>query len=215
MQVVVYAIGSPIVVDVEETCRRLGVDIVGWVRNFPAESFAPEGARISEADRVPADLLRHEFTVPLFTPRYRASAVTEARNRGFARPATLVDPTAVIASSATLGSGTYINSLVNIGGACRIGSFCFVNRGAAVGHHTEFADFVSIGPNATLAGMVRVGEGAMIGAGAVVLPRITIGANAVVAAGAVVTKPVAPNATVVGNPAQLLQGRSPGEMNTG
>src|SRR5579871_2885723 len=121
MQIVIYAIGSPIAADVEETCRRLRVDVVGWVRNFPGEIFAPEGARIAEAEHIPSDLLQHEFIVPLFTPRYRISAVAEARQRGFASPATLVDPTAVIASSVTIGPGTYVNSMANIGAACRIG----------------------------------------------------------------------------------------------
>ncbi|AMN43209.1 DapH/DapD/GlmU-related protein [Rhodoplanes sp. Z2-YC6860] len=215
MPIVIYAIGSPIVADVEETCRRLRADIVGWVRNVPGESFAPDGVQISDADRLPADLLQHDFLVPLFTSRYRISAVGEARQRGFVRPATLIDPTAVVASTAAIGPGTYVNSMVNIGAACRIGAFCFVNRGATIGHHSELDEFASVGPAATIAGMVRVGKGAMIGAGAVVLPRVTIGANAVVAAGAVVTKPVAPDTTVAGNPARLFQGPSTGEMHTG
>ncbi|HMK71578.1 MAG TPA: acetyltransferase [Xanthobacteraceae bacterium] len=186
------------------------------MRNIEGESFAPLGAKITEAEHLPYDLLQHPFTVPLFTPRYRFAAATEARQRGFSRPATVIDPTAVIASSTALGPGTYVNTSANIGAAGRIGAFCFVNRGATVGHHADIADFVSIGPGATLAGMVKVGEGAVIGAGAIVLPRIAIGANAIVAAGAVVTEPVLPDTMVAGNPAWRMREQPPqNDMPTG
>jgi len=212
MPIVIYAIGSPIVVDVAETCRRLGVEIAAWVRNVEGDSYAPQDAVVLAPARVPQALLPEEFTVPLFTPRHRLAVVTEARRLGFSRPATLVDPTAVVASTTVLGAGSYVNTMANIGAASRLGEFCFVNRSAVIGHHAEIEDFVSIGPGATLAGMTRVGRGAMIGAGAVVLPRMEIGSHAVIAAGAVVTRAVAPRTLVAGNPARLVRELAPSEI---
>lgn len=209
MPIVVYAIGSPILADVAETCQRLKLDVVAWVDNVRSGSFAPPDAAVVDANHLSPDLLKHEFVVPLFTPRHRRAAAMEARERGFSQATTLIDPTAVVASSSSLGPGSYVNTLANVGAACRIGAFCFVNRSAVIGHHADIADFVSIGPAATLAGMAQIGAGAMIGAGAVVLPRMTIGANAVVAAGAVVTRPVAPRTTVAGNPARVVRDRPP------
>src|ERR1041385_655319 len=101
MSIVVFAIGSSIVADVAETCLRLRLPVAAWVRNVAGDSFAPPGAAVVEAADLAPDLLRHEFIVPLFTPRNRHVAVTEARRHGFARPATLIDPTAVVASSTT------------------------------------------------------------------------------------------------------------------
>ena len=46
-----------------------------------------------------------------------------------------------------------------------------------------------------------VKRGASIGSGATILSGVTIGERAVVGAGAVVTKDVAPDTTVMGNPA--------------
>jgi sugar O-acyltransferase (sialic acid O-acetyltransferase NeuD family) len=205
MPIVIYAIGSPVVVDVAETCQRLQIKIAAWVKNFDGESFAPSDVVVTEADHLSPDLLQHEFIVPLFTPHYRLSAVTQARQHGLLRPATLIDPTAVVASSTTFGPGSYVNTLANIGAAGRIGAFCFINRGATLGHHAEIADFVAIGPSAVLAGMAQIGKGVMIGAGAIVLPRISIGAGAVVSAGAVVTQAVAPHTMVAGNPARVVR----------
>jgi sugar O-acyltransferase (sialic acid O-acetyltransferase NeuD family) len=205
MSIVVFAVGSPIVADVAETCLRLRLPVAAWVRNFSGESFAPIGAVVLEAAELEPDLLHRLFIVPLFTPRNRHAAVAEASRRGFKRPATLIDPTAVVASSTTVERGSYVNTLANIGAAGRIGAFAFINRGASIGHHADIAKFVSIGPGAVVAGQVQIGPGAMIGAGAVVLPRISVGANAIVAAGAVVTRPVEPNTLVAGNPARLVR----------
>jgi sugar O-acyltransferase (sialic acid O-acetyltransferase NeuD family) len=205
MSIVVFAVGSPIVADVAETCLRLRLPVAAWVRNVSGESFAPAGAALVEAAQLAPDLLRHPFIVPLFTPRNRHAAVEEARRRGFKQPATLIDPTAVVASSTAVAPGSYVNTLANIGAAGRIGAFAFVNRSASIGHHADIADFVSIGPGAVIAGQVQIGPGVMIGAGAVVLPRMSIGADAMVAAGAVVTRPVEPGTLVAGNPARLVR----------
>ena len=205
MPIVIYGIGSPIVADVAETCRRLSLPVAAWVRNIEGPTFAPDGTAIVAADDVAGELLTHEFLVPLFTPGHRHAASADARRRGFTNAAVLIDPTAVVASSTTLAAGCYVNSMANIGAAGRIGTSVFINRGASIGHDADIAGFVSIGPGAIIAGNVRIGRGAMIGAGAIVLPEQEIGANAVVGAGAVVTKPVGPHTFVAGNPARVIK----------
>lgn len=52
----------------------------------------------------------------------------------------------------------------------------------------------------------RIGEGARIGPRAIVLPGITVGRDARVLAGAVVLRDVPDGATVMGNPAKLVEG---------
>src|SRR4051812_33924003 len=133
MPIVVYGIGSPIVLDVAETCWRLRLPVAAWVRNVEGEAFAPADGNVVAAGDLSDALLQHEFLVALFTPGHRRSAVDEARGRGLQNAATVIDPTAVIASSATLGRGGFVNSLANIGAASRIGAFTFINRGASIG----------------------------------------------------------------------------------
>lgn len=54
---------------------------------------------------------------------------------------------------------------------------------------------------------VRIGENVWIGGAAVILPGVSIGARAIIGAGSVVTKSVAPDETVVGNPARPIEAR--------
>jgi sugar O-acyltransferase (sialic acid O-acetyltransferase NeuD family) len=205
MPIVVYGVGSPILADVAETCSRLRLAVAAWVKNVEGPTFQPAGTDAVAASNLTPELLAHEFIIPLFTPGHRLAAVNDARRRGFTRPATLVDPTAVVASTASLAPGCYVNSVANIGGATQVGAFAFINRGASIGHHVELAELVSIGPAAVIAGEVRIARGAVVGAGAVVLPKLTVGENAVVGAGAVVTRPVPPNCMVAGNPARVIR----------
>ncbi len=205
MPIVIYGVGSPIVADVAETCRRLALTVVAWVRNVEGPVHAPADTRVIAPRDIAPDLTAHDFLVPLFTPGHRGAARAEAKRLGFTRAATVIDPTAVVAATVNVAAGTYINSMANVGAATRIGDFCFINRGASIGHHVVMDEFVSIGPGAIIAGGVRIGRGAVIGAGAIVLPGKEVGANAVVGAGAVVTRPVAPHTLVTGNPARVRE----------
>ena len=213
MTIVLYGIGSSIIADVAETCARLELPIAAWVKNTQGETHETAGQAVIRAEDVSAELTALEFMVPLFTPFHRRQAADDARQRGFTRPRTLVDPTAIVASSTTFGPGCYLNSAANVGAAGRIGRFVFINRGVSIGHHAVIADYVSIGPGAVLAGHVRLGRGAVIATGAIVLPETEIGENAVVAAGAVVTKSVPAHCLVMGNPARVTRSDIPGYKN--
>ena len=201
----IYGVGSPLVVDVEESCSRAGVRVAAAIRNVDGPSFVVTGIDVVDADDADDDLRGHGIVLPFFTPHNRRLARDDALRRGFAAAVTLVDPTSIVASSTTVGRGVYVNAGCTVGGAGSLGELALVNRGASVGHHAALGELSSIGPGAVLAGNVTLGRGATVGAGAVVLPGIEIGDEAVVGAGAVVTKPVEARTVVVGNPARVVR----------
>jgi sugar O-acyltransferase (sialic acid O-acetyltransferase NeuD family) len=202
-RLVLFAVGSALVVDYQETCRRLGITVAAAIQNRPAPARVLPGTVLRRAEELDAELRALPYLCPLFTPANRRTASAEAAALGLALAPALLDPTAVLAASAEIGAGSYVNAACVIGGAARLGAQVVVNRGANLGHHAEIAEFASIGPGAVLAGEVKVGRGALIGAGAVILPRVRIGAHAVVGAGAVVTRDVAERHLVLGNPARI------------
>jgi sugar O-acyltransferase (sialic acid O-acetyltransferase NeuD family) len=202
-RIVLFGVGSPLVADYEETCRRLGVAIAAAVRNRPGETYVTAVPTI-ELRELNEHIRATPCLCPLFTPANRRTAWGEAQAAGFSAASALVDPTSIVASSTTVELGSYINAGCTIGAAGRMGSQVIVNRGSSVGHHVFIGSFASIGPGVTIAGQVEIGEDAMIGAGAVVLPKVRIGRGAVVGAGAVVIRDVPDLVTVVGPPARPL-----------
>ena len=209
-QVVIFGVGSPIAVDVEETCRRLGLVVAAAIKNVDGPSHVSSHVTVLNIANVPERLLGLGVILPMFTPGHRKKAAEESFRLGFSRRETLIDPTSAIASTAAFGLGTFVNAGSTIGGAATLLDFVFVNRTASIGHHCVLEEFVSIGPASVLAGSVLVRRGAVVGAGAVILPGIEIGANAVVGAGAVVTRSVPPSCVVVGNPARVVKESSAG-----
>jgi sugar O-acyltransferase (sialic acid O-acetyltransferase NeuD family) len=213
VRIVIFGCGGRLIVDVEESCGRLGIEIAAIVKNFDGPVHALASERVVNADDIDEAMRGHAYLVPLFTPVNRFAACRDAAARGFRRAATVIDPTATVARSATIGCGVYINAGAVIGGAARLGTFVVVNRSASLGHDVELDDFASVGPGATICGGVQLGRGAVVAAGAVVCPGVRIGANSVIAAGAVVRKSVADHCLVVGNPARIINRDYPGHGN--
>ena len=122
-----------------------------------------------------------------------------------------------IGDETRIGTFVEIQKGVVVGARCKISSHTFICAGVRVedevfiGHGVTFInDKVPRATNSK--GELQteddwkpvptiVKRGASIGSGATILCGVTIGERAVVGAGAVVTKDVAPDTTVMGNPA--------------
>ena len=129
-----------------------------------------------------------------------------------------------IGDETSIGTFVEIQKGVKIGARCKIQSHSFICEGVTiedevfVGHNVNFLN--DRFPRATNADGTRKTEAdwtlertlvkrrAAVGTGAVILPGLTIGAEAIVGAGSVVTQDVPDRATVVGNPARLLEVKS-------
>jgi sugar O-acyltransferase (sialic acid O-acetyltransferase NeuD family) len=203
--VVIFGVGSSLVVDMEEGLHRAGVPIAAAIANVRGDVYLLDRSPCIGRDQVTSEIAAVPYLVPLFTPANRRRAVQDAKRLGFATPATFTDPTVTVPRSLAAEPGVWANVGATVGGASRFEQFVLVNRRASIGHHARLGRFASVGPNATLAGEVTLGEGAMVGAGAVVLPQITVGKHAIVGAGAVVTRDVPDRTLVVGNPARVVR----------
>ena len=187
-----------------ETARRAGNAIVAAVITGELE-WDLSGLPVEPVRNVPGELLSVPVAIPWVTPGLRLARWGLAREMGLSTPASLVDPSAVVAASAKLGRGIYINACATVGAHASLDDGVLVNRNASVGHHTRLERYVSLGPGVTIASDCQIGKGVMLGAGAVVAPKITIGENSVVTVGAVVAKDVPAHCVVAGNPGRIVR----------
>jgi len=117
----------------------------------------------------------------------------------------VVDRTALVSTSATIGSGAMILQRVIVQAHSRIGEHVILNTAAQIDHDCRIGDFAHIAPGVILCGNVTVGEGTLMGAGSVVTPGVKIGKWCIIGAGAVVINDIPDGVTAVGNPAHVIK----------
>ena len=126
------------------------------------------------------------------------------------RPWTVAAANVVRMDDVALGEGAILSPFVTLTSNIRIGRHFHANLYSSVAHDCVVGDFVTFAPGVCCNGNVHIEDHAYIGTGAVLRQGqpgqpLVIGRGAVVGMGAVVTKSVPPGATVVGNPARVME----------
>ena len=121
----------------------------------------------------------------------------------------MIDPTGMVASSATLDAGTTIFWQASVAPRCQLADHVLVSYSATVGHDCQIGYCSSMMPGANLSGDVCIGDRVLVGAGAVIREGVVVGDDAVVGAGAVVLEDVPPKTMVLGVPARPRGARGP------
>lgn len=110
----------------------------------------------------------------------------------------------------TIGPGAILCPFVTLTSNIHIGHHFHSNIYSYVAHDCVIGNYVTFAPGVMCNGNVHIEDHAYIGTGAVIKQGkpgapLVIGKGAVVGMGAVVTKSVPPGATVVGNPARVME----------
>lgn len=190
-----------------DVLKLRSVRIIGIVEADPAKIGTEVlGVRVIGDDKVisehePASLLLVNAIGSVHLPKARTDVFEKFKKKGFTF-ATIVHPSAVIASDVVLGEGAQIMAGTVIQPGSKIGSNTIVNTKVSVDHDCLIGDHVHLSPGVTLSGEVRIHNGVHIGTGVTVIQGIMIGSNSLVGAGSVVVKNVSDKTQVTGVPAK-------------
>ena len=120
-------------------------------------------------------------------------------------PVNAIHNKALVAKSADMGHGNFINAGSIIGAGSVIGLHCVIHSGVIIEQDVVMGDFVQIGAGSIINAGVIIEKKAFIGAGVVIVAGVKIGAGARIGAGSVVIADVTKKETVFGNPAAKIK----------
>jgi sugar O-acyltransferase (sialic acid O-acetyltransferase NeuD family) len=191
---------------VTEIVRRGGAHRIDCVLDDEPSATAPDGSRIVGGRERLAEIARTGPAQGFVAIGNNADRelVTELVKAAGLSLVTIVDPAAVIASDARIGSGTVLMPMSFAGAGARIGEGAVVNTAATVDHDCVVEDYAHLSAGAHLTGGCRVGARSFVGIGAVLGRPVTLGERVIIGAGAAVISDVADGVVAAGVPARPL-----------
>lgn len=116
---------------------------------------------------------------------------------------TLIHPSAVVCSTATIGAGSILCPGSIVSDSAEVGRFVLVNYHASLAHDAHAGDFAVLSPYATLGGDASIGEDAFLGLHASVGPGVIVGARSKVAANSCALHDVPDDVIIYGVPGRV------------
>lgn len=144
------------------------------------------------------------FPNALFVAEYGSHPPSLPRER----LATLIAPSAFVASTARIGVGCVVYPHCFIGSNAILEDHVFALAGCVINHDDHLEDHVTLASGVLLAGYVHIEADAYLGQGCMVRESLRIGRGSKIGMGSVVVMDVAPNSVMVGNPARILRRQS-------
>jgi sugar O-acyltransferase (sialic acid O-acetyltransferase NeuD family) len=196
-----------------EALRLCSITILGIIDADAAKiGIEVSGIRIIGDDKVtsgykPETILLVNGIGSVRLPKIRTAVFEKFKATGFTF-ATIIHPSAVVASDVVLGEGAQIMAGVVIQPGCIIGADTIVNTRASIDHDCKIGDHVHLAPGVVLSGGVKVGTGVHIGTGTTVIQGVSIGENCLVGAGSVIVNDIPSDAEVMGVPAKKMNKNS-------
>lgn len=177
-------------------------DLLGFL--VPESQVSLVGAELSGYSVLDAFAALERFPDAFLVPEYNCGFAGFSRGR----MASLIAPTAFVASTARVGKGCVIYPNCFVGHDAELGDRVFVLSGSIINHDDRLEDDVTLGSNVSLAGYVHVEAGCYLGQACTIRQQLRLGRGSLIGMGSVVIADVPPDSVMVGNPARRLRGRS-------
>jgi sugar O-acyltransferase (sialic acid O-acetyltransferase NeuD family) len=142
------------------------------------------------------------FLLAIGIPGVRRRVAESLQARG-AEFLTLIHPTAIVASTATIGAGSILCPHAIVSDAAALGACVLMNYHSSLGHDAVAGDYTVLSPYAALGGHARVAEDVFLGMHASVGPGRTVGARSKVSAGSAALSDASADCIVWGVPGRV------------
>lgn len=159
---------------------------------------------ISEEKFFDADADKKYFNIAISNPKIRFEVYCRFSEKNV-MPISIFSNDVEKISNVSFGEGSIILPHVLFTTNIIVGKFFHSNPKCSIAHDVKIGDFVTLAPGAIVNGNVFIDDFAYIGSRAVIKQGVTIGKGATIGMGAVVIRDVEPGATVVGNPAKIIE----------
>ena len=147
---------------------------------------------------------RYSYFISIGDVNFRKAWFEKVKELGL-KTVNIIDRTAIISSSVSLGTGNFVGKLAIINADSIIGDNNVINTKALIEHECVVGSHVHLSTNSTINGNVKVGDGVFMGSTAICNGQLTIGEYSVIGSGSVVIRDVEPYTTVVGGPAKVIK----------
>lgn len=179
-----------------------------FVESQPAKQYINGVRVISEIAFINASAREKMFNIAIGSSAARREVVNRLTDAG-CKPFSIFANSALIYDDVDIGVGATICDHVMITSNTVIGSYFHANLYSYIAHDCVVGDYVTLAPRVSCNGNVVIEDNVYIGTGAVLKQGsqsdpLVIGQGAIIGMGAVVTKSIAPNTTVIGNPAKSM-----------
>lgn len=114
-----------------------------------------------------------------------------------------IHSTSYLNSTATIGKGSIIYPMCNIGNDVNIGSGVIINNSCTISHGSIIRNNAYLSPGTVLSGDVEIGENCFIGSGSVFSNDVRVGRDCCVGIATCVTKNIPDGSFAIGNPIQF------------
>jgi sugar O-acyltransferase (sialic acid O-acetyltransferase NeuD family) len=168
---------------VAEVATRNGLEVHGFFDDFVTDAAFCGAPLIGPLERVStfAPVSVHGLFVAIGDNGNRAML-----HRRLTGPlVNVIDATAVLEPSATIGHGNLVMPFVYVGTNSRIGSGNILCAGSVLNHDVEMNDYCFVGPNTAIAGFAKVKDESKIGSGSIVCEGVVLEPNSILRPGEV------------------------------
>lgn len=131
--------------------------------------------------------------------------ITDSLIRLNLRFPSIIHHTSYLHPSVSIGNGTVIYPMCNIGFSVIIGNGVIINKSCTLSHNTLIGDCSFVSPSVTFCGGAKLGNSSFVGAGTIISNEVKIGNQVKIGIGSVITRDISDDLSVIGNPARVVK----------